>query len=783
MPVNSQPNDTLFVNQLWCLVIGSDILITLSDRPADDLLGNTIEKRTDHFRQPLRIEIAVANNVQHSMSISSKTPWVDFFRHVIYTVHGNLIRIMDYELVDQAGEVVTTERWADFARATKSSILKFYLVEKKTPVSRSSSVSCRRSSHSGIKKLLLLDYANRGDRRGSKASASRYHTNRYDGDSSSSERVATSKRSSIPRRLNFSRSLVDKTPASTEDVSSRITNAGLDAHKAASPSQAKPPGATYKKVQVEDGSESSVEYEIDRRAFNGSLDATPPYTGAESEFNDKIVPNDEHNPDQDNLSNLDNREISPETRFVFWNRTNYRRNSSPESYSSRSSSPSNSTDDSSYARGRSRTQKRHDRKWESPDFAHDSSSRPEVRFQRLEWHSSSRDSAETSPFGSSNATKVDVRPVRTTVPFFLWKQNREANTLSSEDAQEQFLIKHLDQIDERISVDPISRYYLKVPELTMDDVLSRQESLQETSSEKDSTIVPSESSQINKLSGQGTIDIRTSNMFAYRSTRNQTEKIDEGGDKDDVQSVEALGTNLGNYSEIKNKALRVENEPVLDNAPRPTNVLPGRGANEQANFSQTQALGLVSHDKALTRQLVDMSRQIVSSFIPDTGGSVIHVLLKRLWGCVDIMCLVGNPSSSLLQSSMLMLFPNGSNYFGKRTKEDAIPSARISYVIFLVRSRKRMSRSESQPRERCTIWSAKIARLPSLINRPWMHSIIYMKNILNVNIVVLSAHTMTPAMYGCTVFGTTDTLCGTPGMDSWASWKISLRIFLISATT
>lgn len=658
MPVNSQPDDTLFVNQLWCLVIGSDILVTLSDRPADDLLGEAIEKRTDYFRQPLKIEVVDANGLEHSMSISSKTPWVDFFRHVISTIYGNLIRIMDYELVDQAGEVVTTERWVELARATRTSLLKFHLAERKVPVSRSSSVSSRRSSNSGIRRL-LLDYANHNNRRSSKASASRYHRDRYDGDSSSSERVVISKRASLPGRLRFSRSPMDKSSVSTENARSRINDDGFDKRKEASASQPKSPATTYRKVRVEDESESSDADEIDRHPYNDPTDTTLPSTSTKLSLKNNVVFKDKHNFDVDGLSEFDSRERSPETRFVFWNNTNsFSRDSSPETYRSRSSSLSDSPNGSLYSRGRSRTRKRRDRRWESRNLAHDSSSRPEVRFQPQEWHSSSRHSAETSPFGSSNATKVEARPLRTAVPFFFWKRNSVSNTFSTQDTPEQVLIKLLDQIDERISGDPISRYYLKVPELTMGDVLSRQESLQEASSEKDSTTLQKDLNRLDKSVVQGTIDIRTSNRFAYfRSSEIQIEMTDKGGgDKDKVENVEALNTNLDNDSALKPKTSEGDNKPAFDSVASPTNVSPDRGAYEQTNFSQTQALGLVSHDKALAKQLVEMSQQIISSFIPDTGGSVIHTLLKRLWGCVDVMCLVGNPLTRVFQSSMLMPF-------------------------------------------------------------------------------------------------------------------------------
>ncbi|ETR98008.1 hypothetical protein M419DRAFT_12102 [Trichoderma reesei RUT C-30] len=105
MSVCSQSSDTLYVKQLWCLLIGSDILITMSSQPSEKLLGETIMKRTDSPRQPLRIEVIDTYGSQCSMSVSLKTTWVDFFRHVMLTIYGNLTKIMDFELVDETTEI------------------------------------------------------------------------------------------------------------------------------------------------------------------------------------------------------------------------------------------------------------------------------------------------------------------------------------------------------------------------------------------------------------------------------------------------------------------------------------------------------------------------------------------------------------------------------------------------------------------------------------------------------------------------------------------------------
>ncbi|KAL7954776.1 hypothetical protein V8C34DRAFT_293425 [Trichoderma compactum] len=794
MPVGSQPNDTLYVNQLWCLVIGSDILITLSDRPTDDLLGGSIEKRTDYFRQPLRIEVIDTNGFQHSMSISSKTPWVDLFRHVIFTVHGNLMSIMDYELVDEADEGITAERWVEIAKAAKPSLLKFYLIERKIPASRSSSVSSRISSHSGIKRLLLLDHAHRNHRHSSKASTSRHSEDSYDGNSSSDERRAVPKRTSTPRPPRHPRPPIStrwySKPAEIKDDRSRIRaeiypktenkslptiitldssdenysepelattsvrdtqdlgnyaieshqkdafsyntfppehqqspsshnvdedichmeppskhdnssmherrasasyNEGkkdmvthfednysylgddgknkapeeeapdvlllkgtvssaknpniqkgddeLHEHKETPASQLNRPSTAYRKVQIEDGSESSDEDKIDRHSYDDTTHATLQDTTSELNLDDDLMLKSQRDHFYPFISpELGNRENTSEKRHSLGNSASFPQSDSYKGLHSRSRSLSSSTDNSFYSRGRTRTRKRRAWKRDSPNLVRDSSSRPGVRFHPQIQYSDFQENAEMSPYGSSNATKVETLPVQTAVPFFFWKQSSVTGTFSSYDNPEQTLIKLLDQIDERISDDPISKYYSKVPELTMDDVLSRQEPLHEPVLEKDLGIDQGESVPPNRLSAQETVGLRTVNILKPRLPADQAEMPDKGSEDNDAEPLKALGTSVGS-DPTNAEAQGSDTKRTPNDAYNSTNISPGRHSNEETKFYQTQALGLISHDKALVKQLVGMSQQIVWSFIPNTGGSRIHTLMKRLWGCVDIMCL------------------------------------------------------------------------------------------------------------------------------------------------
>ncbi|KAH0489515.1 hypothetical protein TgHK011_009940 [Trichoderma gracile] len=719
MSVCSQSSDTLYVKQLWCLLIGSDILITMSSRPAEKLLGGTIEKRTDFFRQPLRLEIVDPYGSQSSMSVSLKTTWVDLFRHVILTLYGNLAKIMDFELVNEANEIMTADRWVEIAKSTRSGPLKFRLVERRIPTSRASSISSRKSSRTGIRKL-LMDHAYRDKSRDS----SRHHRGRegYSENPSSSESSIILKKSSSPAWPSSQqhqttlfdtaaiKELVEKkergggreseqyprvdirghesqsTPTvftldssdetgSTEDEASRHSafipapqlllpsttregdedSAQLPSSNVPSPNhseqlpeenaeegmtinsrgavhldegsshshdddeqvtseeaprEAIPPSpnkessdqsrsvqivvdasvepinrsteptTTYRKVTIEDESETEL-HDANSR-MNNDWDSSPwiyEHIEAESE-GDEMLEGKDDTSDRSWSQVRRARTNTPQKHYPY----DIRRSYSYRHFHSHLRSPSSSSDDSFPPRGRSRTQRRRLRR----DDAHssrNSSSWRGVRFESHSQHSSGRETLETSPYGSSDATKVEASSVRAVaVPFFYWRQSGLLGADSYPEITDQKVIRLLDHIDELICDDPIGKYYSKVAEFTMDDVLLRQECLDEAAPISLGVNIP-----------------------PTTSTEDIGEQASPTHDNDDTRNS--------------------------------SDASPCRGSQGNTHFNQTKALGLISHDKALVKQLVEMSQQIVWSFVPHTGGAVIHSLMKRFWGCVDLICL------------------------------------------------------------------------------------------------------------------------------------------------
>ncbi|KAL6863564.1 hypothetical protein J3F83DRAFT_744819 [Trichoderma novae-zelandiae] len=806
MSVGSQSSDTLYVNQLWCLLIGSDILITMSGRPEDDLLGETIEKRTDYFRQPLRIEIVDRHGSQYSMTISLKTTWVDFFRHVMFTVHGNLTQIMDYELVDESNDTVTAERWVEIAKSTRPGLLKFHLVKRRIVTSRASSISSRRSSRTGIRKLLMLDQALRVKSRDS----SRRHRDSYDKDSTSDEKPATSKpkrpgpqqyraplfdthtlkqpaeekegqdgtqgkrypqadipghgpqsgptvitldgsdekesaneeKSSAMRYPQHVDERVQEQNTSAEDASFRHDAfapvlqkiAPLDAGDADNDNQfpsaddhslnhdQQPPEGDAEEANTIDirasimqakkesshlqhGNEQGNFEEASERAIHPSpiKDSTNSAQGLGIEFSeddstryiDRSVPqltkpassyrrvtiedesdtepSDTEPDDTDSHANNsptresllyeiieadfgDGEVINSEAEYANqpssqnqWTRANtpherdrwiYDRETLPRSPSrrlrSRSRSPSSSSDDSFRSRGRSLTKRRRVRRQHDTHSSRGSSSRLGVRFDSHSRYSNGRESLEMSPYGSSNATKVEASAGKAVVvPFLCWKQNSVAGADSSSDMTDQRLIKLLDHIDELMSDHPVGKYYLKVAEFTMDDVLSRHERLDEAVLESGWSKGLDETSMLGHAGcQQGDNSTADGNLFK-RLSDSQAGTADKASCEDKHDGVEGLGVKSKDPPTAGPEVVGEDSFPHQESI---SNILDGT-CQEKTQFSQTQALGLTSHDKTLVKQLVEVSQQIIWSFIPNTGGSVIHTLLKRFWGCVDIICL------------------------------------------------------------------------------------------------------------------------------------------------
>ncbi|KAK4085052.1 uncharacterized protein Triagg1_42 [Trichoderma aggressivum f. europaeum] len=125
----SQPNDNaLHVNQMWCLLIGSTILITMSDHTTKELLDGTIGERRLGHEPPIKVKIIDDGQKHHDIAVSSSITWVDLFKITMDAVQKKRSDFHYYDLRDENKVVITAERWIEIASSRSLRKSQFYTV-------------------------------------------------------------------------------------------------------------------------------------------------------------------------------------------------------------------------------------------------------------------------------------------------------------------------------------------------------------------------------------------------------------------------------------------------------------------------------------------------------------------------------------------------------------------------------------------------------------------------------------------------------------------------------
>lgn len=126
---NKRSKEILHINQLWCLMIGTGILITFSDQSATDHRGNTIaiDSRTIGNREPLTIRLVDEESRQYNLAIEPDYNYADFLRHAVSLVVGSTIDASDYRLFEPDGEALTPKRWIKILTSSTPQLHIFHL--------------------------------------------------------------------------------------------------------------------------------------------------------------------------------------------------------------------------------------------------------------------------------------------------------------------------------------------------------------------------------------------------------------------------------------------------------------------------------------------------------------------------------------------------------------------------------------------------------------------------------------------------------------------------------
>ncbi|KAI1106049.1 hypothetical protein F4804DRAFT_82626 [Jackrogersella minutella] len=125
--------DRLYVPQLWCLLVGNDILITLSELPVPDLAKDLIDidRKTSSLRRPLTIQVLDQYRRPHTVVTDADCNYVDFLRHAFALAKEEAGEyVTNYELLDENRELVTPQRWLMLIQQGKLQDTQFYIVPR-----------------------------------------------------------------------------------------------------------------------------------------------------------------------------------------------------------------------------------------------------------------------------------------------------------------------------------------------------------------------------------------------------------------------------------------------------------------------------------------------------------------------------------------------------------------------------------------------------------------------------------------------------------------------------
>ncbi|KAI1140800.1 hypothetical protein F5Y05DRAFT_402884 [Hypoxylon sp. FL0543] len=125
--------DTLYVPQLWCLLVGNDVLITLSELPVQDLAKYLVEidQKTSNLRRPLTVKVFDQWRRPHSVVIDADCNYVDFLRHTFALAKEETgTCVTDYELLDENRRLVTPQEWLTLIQRGRLQDKIFYIVPR-----------------------------------------------------------------------------------------------------------------------------------------------------------------------------------------------------------------------------------------------------------------------------------------------------------------------------------------------------------------------------------------------------------------------------------------------------------------------------------------------------------------------------------------------------------------------------------------------------------------------------------------------------------------------------
>lgn len=130
--ITKSKKDMLHINQLWCLSIGSKVLITMSEQSAAEIRGDSIamDPRRSNNKEPLVVRLTDRDDREYRMVVERDCNYVDFLIYAVARVAGQDADAPQWDLFDENNEILTPNRWIEIMSSTGNTIRSFLVKEK-----------------------------------------------------------------------------------------------------------------------------------------------------------------------------------------------------------------------------------------------------------------------------------------------------------------------------------------------------------------------------------------------------------------------------------------------------------------------------------------------------------------------------------------------------------------------------------------------------------------------------------------------------------------------------
>ncbi|KAI6785689.1 uncharacterized protein J7T54_006023 [Emericellopsis cladophorae] len=118
--------DGLHINQLWCLLIGSDVLITMSEQSAADIRGDSIlvNDRPPGSQEPLVIRLVDKHDRSYPVVIEPDYSFAEFLKYAVALVAGHNVDPSMWAIYE-GEDILTPSRWIAILESDHATPLTF----------------------------------------------------------------------------------------------------------------------------------------------------------------------------------------------------------------------------------------------------------------------------------------------------------------------------------------------------------------------------------------------------------------------------------------------------------------------------------------------------------------------------------------------------------------------------------------------------------------------------------------------------------------------------------